>query len=152
MADNTILTGFDADNFRDKIRQTMLMGLPNVSADKPTFYFREVKTWPAGTVTDTEGSPLDPRIQPTITSPEPVQVPCAVEFKTTRNDDEGLAGSFHDTAATLTILDVDWELIKDAIEVTLNGERYYISYESPVIALGPVDVHTVHVFPVQEAR
>lgn len=141
------ISGFDVDAFRTNIHFVMNLGLPQAEVDRPTFYFRQVKSYPPGTRVDTEGSPLDPRIEVTVTSPDPVQVPCAVEFEPTTQDSEGLVGTFRNTRATLTVLDVDYELIKEAIEVSLGQVRYNISYQSPPVGLGPATVYTLHCFP-----
>lgn len=152
MADSPILTGFDPDAFRTNITNTMIMGLPEDPTLQPTFYFRAVKTYPAGTLLDTEGSPLDPRIEATVTAPDPVQVPCAVEYTANSTDQETLIGTFKTGRAKLTLLDVAYELVKDAIEVSLGEVRYNITFQEPPIGLGPVTVYQLHVFPKNEDR
>jgi hypothetical protein len=148
MADT--IPGFDPDVFRTNIHFAMNMGLPQDTAQRPTFHFKATKTFPAGTLLDSEGTPLDPRVPATISAPDPVQVPCAVEFQTTRNDDESLVGTFRQTAASLTLLDVDYDLVKDAIEVALNGVRFNIGYAEPPIGMGTVTIYTLHCFPKGE--
>jgi len=150
MADT--VPGLDPAVFREKITFAMNMGLPQNEADRPTFYFRSVKTYPPNTVLDSEGTPLDPRIAATVTTPDPVQVPCAVEFQATRNDDESLVGTFRQVTATLTLLDTDWEQVKDAIEVALGGVRYNISYLEPPLGMGTVTIYRIHCFPKGEDR
>lgn len=146
------IPGFDPDVFRANIHFAMNMGLPSDVTERPTFYFRAVRTYPPGTLVDSEGTPLDPTVKATTTAPDPVQVPCAVEFQTTRNDDESLVGTFRQTAAALTLLDVDYDLIKDAIEVSLGGNRFVISYQEPPIGMGDVTVYRLHCFPKGENR
>lgn len=146
------IAGFDADQFRTSIHFAMNLGLPEDVSERPTFYFRQVKTYPTGTRVDTEGTPLDPRIKVTITAPDPVQVPCAVEFQPTASDAEGLVGTFRNTHATLTLLDVDYEVIEDAIEVSLGNVRYNISYQSPPIGLGTATIYTLHCFPKSDGN
>lgn len=130
----------------------MQLGLPQEAKDRPTFYFRQTKTFPAGTVTDTEGVPLDPRIAATVTAPDPVQVPCAVEFSATSSDGETLVGTFRETHLTLTLLDVDFAQVKDAIEVAVGQVRYNIGYMAPPIGLGTATVYQLHCFPKGEDR
>lgn len=146
------IPGLDPQVFRDNIHFAMNMGLPPDPAQRPTFHFRAVKTYPAGTLLDSEGTPLDPRVAATISAPDPVQVPCAVEFQTTRNDDESLVGTFRQTAASITLLDVDYDVVKDAIEVALNGNRFNIGYLEPPIGMGEVTVYILHCFPKGEDR
>lgn len=147
------LPGFDPAVFRDRIRFAMNMGLPQTLADRPTFYFRAVRTFPVGTRLDSEGSPLDPRIAPVSTAaPNPVQVPCAVEFKADNSDNETIVGTFRDTTATLTLLDVDYALVADAIEVALGQQRYNIGYAAPPLGLGQATVYQLFCFPKGEDR
>lgn len=152
MADTPLLTGFDPDNFRTVISETMTMGLPVATELQPTFYFRPVKTYPHGTLLDTEGSPLDPRIQATVSTPDPVQVPCAVEYTSSTTDEETWVGTFRTGRARLTLLDIHYEQIQDAIEVSLGGARYNIVFQEPPVGLGTVTVYFLHVFPKNEDR
>lgn len=149
---DVVLPGFDPAVFRDRITFAMNMGLPENEVDRPTFYFRSVKSYPPGTVLDSEGTPLDPRIEATVLVPDPVQVPCAVEFQATRNDGESLVGTFRQVTATLTLLDTAWELVKDAIEVALGGARYNISFLEPPLGMSSVTVYRLHCFPKGEDR
>jgi hypothetical protein len=142
------LAGFNADTFRTQITNTMIMGLPSDPALQPKFYFRSTSTYATGTLVDAEGKPIDPRIKPTATSAAaPVMVPCAVEFTPDNSNDEGLAGTFWATRAVLTLLDVHYTQVKDAIEVDLGGRRYLVSYLEPPVGLGPVTVYRLHCFP-----
>lgn len=146
------ISGFSVDQFRTNIHFAMNLGLPQDAADRPTFYFRPVKSYPVGTRVDSEGTPLDPRIEVTVTSPDPVQVPCAVEFEPTSSDSEGLVGTFRNTRLTLTVLDVDYEQIKDAIEVGVGRVRYNVSYQSPPLGLGTATIYTLHCFPKSDGN
>lgn len=145
MADSPILQGFDPDAFRTNIANTMLMGLPVPDDEKPTFYFPVVLTYPENTLLDTEGKPIDPRIKPTRTAPDPVQIPCAVEFSTDTTNETGLAGTLWQTRATLTILDIHYAEVKEAIEVDLAGRRYLVQ-EMTNVGLGSVTVYTLTCF------
>lgn len=150
MAD--LVPGFDPQVFRDNIHFAMQLGLPQKTEDRPTFYFREVRSFPVGTVLDSEGSPLDPRIAPVVTTTPPVQVPCAVEFQADGTDNQGLVGTFRDSKVTLTLLDVDFEKVRDAIEVALGQVKYNISFLAPPIGLGQATVYQLHCFPKGEDR
>lgn len=130
----------------------MQLGLPQNVEDRPTFYFREVHTFPLGTLLDSEGTPLDPRIAAVVTSPDPVQVPCAVEFAPDRTDNETIVGTFRDTKVTLTILDVDFALVQDAIEVAIGKKRYNISDIAPPLGMGTATVYQLLCFPKGEDR
>jgi hypothetical protein len=140
------LAGFNPDLFRTNITNTMVMGLPVPDDLKPTFYFRSVSTYPDGTILDTSGKPIDPRIAPTTTpAKQPVQVPCAVEFAPDITDNENLGGTFWTNRATVTVLDTQWGQIEGAIEVDLSGRRYLIQ-QVFTVGLGLVTVYQLQCF------
>lgn len=139
------LVGFDPDVFRTNIRNTMIMGLPVPTNERPTFYFPEVLTYASGTLLDSEGRPIDPRVKPTRTSPAPVQVPCAVEFASDTTNDQNLAGTFWQSRASLTLLDTEYAQVVDAIEVDLATRRYLIQ-EMTEVGLSTVTVYTLLCF------
>lgn len=140
------LAGFDQDAFRSIIQSTMTMGLPVPTNLQPTFYFEQTYSYPAGTVMDPEGKPIDPRVKATATATtDPVQVPCAVEFSTDDTNNEGPAGTFWTDRAVLTLLDVDYAKVAQAREVDLSGQRYLIQ-KMKAIGLGPVTVYQLQVF------
>jgi hypothetical protein len=145
MADSPILEGFDADEFRTNIANTMIMGLPVPLDERPTFYFPETLTYPEGTLLDTEGKPIDARIKPVRTAPDPVQIPCAVEFSPDTTNETGLVGNFWQTRAALTVLDIHYAKVREAIEVDLAGRRYLIQ-EMQNVGLGSVTVYTLICF------
>ena len=63
---------------RDNLRATMVMGLPEIETDRPTFYFDDDKTW---TREDMEGSPWDWTATPVSNvQKSPIQVLCAYEY------------------------------------------------------------------------
>lgn len=136
------LAGFDPDVFRTNIVNTMIMGLPVPDDLKPTFHFRSTSAYPTGTVLDATGKAIDPRVKPTVTAPHPIQVPCAVEWAMDTSNDTTLVGTFWTDRANVTILDTQYELVKDAIEVDLSGKRYLIQQMTSV-GLGTVTVYTL---------
>lgn len=131
---------FDPDAFRTAIQNTMNMGLPTTTSEQPTFHFAKVKSYPVGTALDEDGLPFDPTITPSVSTPPSKRVPCAVEF-TPVNSDELPIGTLRKTRATLTLLDEDYKKVKDAIEVSLGGDRYIISYVEPPLGLFEVSVY-----------
>lgn len=147
---------FDATEFRDAIEFAMTMGLPEDTDERPTFHFKAVRAYEdrngnpvVDPRVDQDGNPIDPNIRVTTTPPDPVQIPCAVEFDTARPDERPV-GSFKSTKASITILDVHWPQVEDAIEVELGGDRYAISYERPPNGLFEATVHTVECFAIAE--
>lgn len=133
--------GFNAAEFRDGIKLAMNMGLPGVVTDRPTFHFKTVRSYPAGTRLNAEGEPFDPNTPILITEPPPVQIPCAVEVAQV-TPEELPVGPFRQVKATITILDEQWPQVKDAYEVSLGGSRYVVSYTPPPVGLFDVTVYT----------
>lgn len=140
------LTGFDPDLFRANILNTMIMGLPVAANEQPTFHFPSVASYPTGTLTDSEGRPIDPRIKPTSRATQaPLQVPCAVEFTAALSDVTGLVGTHWESRAIVTLLDTQYALVQAAIEVDLATRRYLIQ-EMTEVGLGPVTVYQLVCF------
>lgn len=140
------LAGFDPAAFRTNITATMVMGLPNDNNLKPTFYFRETSSYPAGTRLDSSGKPIDPRISATVTpSHAPVQVPCAVEYQQDTSNNSTIVGTLWTDRAIVTLLDTHYAEIADAIEVDLSGKRYLIQQMTSV-GLGTVTVYQLQCY------
>lgn len=139
------LAGFNPDAFRTSITNTMIMGLPNDEALKPTFHFRSSSTYPVDTVLDATGKPIDPRVHATVVAPDPVKVPCTVEFTLDTTNDGTLVGTFWTDRALVTVLDTHYALVQDAIEVDLSGKRYLIQQMTSV-GLGEVTVYQLQCF------
>jgi hypothetical protein len=135
--------GFDADAFRAAIRNTMLMGLPSSVPDTVTFTWKESRTY--NVARDSTGTPFARTAVPTSTTQHAdVQVPVAVEFQQTNQVSGTGAGRFDAASAKITVLDVDYELIKDADYVLLGGDKYEIEYTAPPVGLFTVDVFTLY--------
>lgn len=141
--------GFDAVAFRDGVHLAMNMGLPGKVEDRPTFHFKTVRSYPAGTRLNAEGEPFNPDTPIIITEPTPVQIPCAVEVGNATAD-EMPVGPFRRVKATITILDTEWDAVKDAYEVSLGGSRYVISYTPPPNGLFDVTIYSFVCFAKAE--
>lgn len=124
--------GFSASEFKDAIHFAMNMGLPNADSEKATFYWNTTRTFDKK---DSAGRPLALKAVPlTTVEKDPVQIPVAVEYARTGiggTDGTG-AGSFDGSRATLTILDEDYESVRDADYVSLGGDRYNIDFTTSV--------------------
>ncbi len=124
--DSTFGAGFDADNFRSVITQTMLMGAPNKEEHQATFYFEGKAEY---AVTDPTGLPYD--LSASVVSSDglrdPVTATCAVEF-VDRASTITPVGTFDSPRATLTMLDNEYALIEGATAVKLGGDMYDIRY------------------------
>lgn len=135
----------DAEDFRSAIRDTMQMGLPQDRGLRPTFHFPATITYPAGTILDSEGRPIDPRIKGAPNQKDAKQPPCTVDYAPDTTNEGGLVGTNWDGRAVVTILDVDYELVADAIEVDLSAKRYLIQ-ERTTVGLGSCTVYQLRCF------
>jgi hypothetical protein len=141
---------FDPAAFRDGIRFAMRLGAPVNVEDRPTFRFRRTRSYPPGTPLDQNGQPLDPTATPITVTPTPVQVDCAVEFSDVRPD-ELPAASLRPTKVVITLLDTDYELVKNATEVLLGGDRYLLMYRRPPMAIFDAGVHQIIGYAISES-
>jgi hypothetical protein len=143
---------FDAPMVREALRFAMRMGSPNRVLDKATFHFKQEPTWvmvvdgedvaiPTPRL-DQDGNPFRSDVFLRENGRSPVVLDeVAVEFSIA-TPEELPVGNFKQTRVELTVLDEEWMGIKDAREVTLQGgDRYFISYEKPVVGLFEMDVH-----------
>jgi hypothetical protein len=141
---------FDPVEFRTNIRAAMVMGTPNMVADRPTFHFVDTRVY-AGA--DLEGSPFDWEATATGEAPpEPVQVACAVESIGQGEASEGTnIGTFDMNRARLYILDEDWAAVQDFVTVWLSGSEYIRVKQLPILTLFEVDVHCVEIHARDES-
>lgn len=136
-------SGFNADAFRTAIRNTMVMGLPNATLEKPTFRWNTERTY---AIEDPQDNPYSWDAAPvTVTAHADVQVPVAVEFaaRPAGSQDTSI-GQFDATRVTLTVLDVDYALIEGADIVLLGGNTYDIQFVGPPIGLFEVTVYSIY--------
>lgn len=139
-------SSFDADEFRQNIRDTMLMGLTGTAADRPKFIFNATETYTVGEELDDSGTPYDLTVAPTVAGTPAKQVLCAVEWVSGKNTstDGSTLGDFEEGDLILTLLDVDYTQIKGADHVELDGTRYEIRYVQPSVGLFDVTVYQLH--------
>lgn len=139
---------FPSDEFRSAILNTMVMGSPNKTVDKPTFYWNTDKTY---TVQDRNKKPYTlGSVEPVEdNTPDPVVATVAVEY-VQRNPALTGMGDFDKSRAILTILDEEYQKIEGADWVTLGGDKYEIKYVT-VDGLFDVDVYTMHVTAIEES-
>lgn len=142
--------GFDAALFRSAIRSTMTMAAPNASEDRATFRWSPAKTY----------NPQDPAHFPYTWTETPatdvehadVQVPVAVEFSARPAASQQTAvGEIDASRAILTVLDVDYELVRGADLVLLGQNTYDVEFVAPPIALFDVDVYQIYTIARDES-
>ncbi len=141
----------DAAEFESLVTDVMVLGLPNLTADKPTFYWDTDKTF---TKASPDGRPLDFTATPATsgTPQDPVQVPCAVELLDSSGSViETPVGNFNADQARLTFFADAYELVADFDWCTLGDNRYNWDKRLPTLALGLVDVIQVLVVAPDEA-
>lgn len=144
---------FDATGFRDAIRATMMMGFSTSTPEWPTFYFNPSGyTYPAGTTLDETGRPYDLSVMATPTVLSSLTVPCAIEWGSGKTVDYKIeaVGDFQNGDMVLTLLDVDYTLVKTADYVMMGTQRYEIRFLEPQIGLFDVSVYRMHCRAIQE--
>lgn len=134
---------FNADEFRSAIRATMTMGLPNKVEERATFRWIVRKDWAQE---DSGGVPFDLTSTPTRVEEHPdVQIPIAWAFSARPAQSVSTEmGEFDLGRVEMTILDVDYELVRGAELVVLGGNIYEIAFVAPPVGLFDVTVYTVY--------
>jgi hypothetical protein len=132
--------GFDAAEFRDGIHFAMNMGAPIATTDQVKFYFAPDPTT-TGSV-DATGMPFDPTTTPTAVTPDPITVPCAVEYDRQEGEHDRV-GFVVPSRLRILLLDVDYERVKECSYIVHGGDRYDLRYEEPPLGLFDVGVHTM---------
>jgi hypothetical protein len=129
---------FNGDRFRNAIRFVFEM---ETDADQQImFHFTDVVHFVGPS--DGDAVPFNPAEAITRTTHAPVTAPCDVEFVQT-SDVSTAFGVVIPTKLQVTLLDEDYETIKDATFATIGGERYIRDYERPSSALFDVALHII---------
>lgn len=135
--------GFNSAQVIAGLHKAMGFGEPTRVGDKATFYFPVSYDWPPGTVLDEDGVPFDPTVMPvTNTVKAPLKVYCAVEYFD-RADKSETFGVFRPTRIEITLLDAEYQQVKDFAYVEAGGDKYVRRSVEPPVALGSIDVWTV---------
>ena len=132
---------FNAAEFREAIQFAMTMGAAVDAGERASFHFPSqlVYTAPA----DGEDVPFDPAATVTSNTPDPVQVNCAIDYFDAENQPTSF-GLLSPTRLTITLLDEDYELVKDASYVVVHGDRYNYRRTEPPAGLFDVGIYTMH--------
>lgn len=134
--------GFDANAFRDNIHFAMQMGAPPEADQQATFHFPSTLVY-TGTA-DAEDVPFDPTTTVTRTTPDPVKVPCAVEYYDSTGQLLDGFGIHQPSRVKVTLLDSDYILVKDADRVVIGGDTYYFRRTEPPSGLFDVGLYVLH--------
>lgn len=144
---------FNADEFRENIRATMIMGLTNNTAGQPKFIFPPTsESYAAGEELDTSGVAYDLAVEPTVVVKDPIQVPCALRWTSggATQPDGSRVGDFEEADIVCTIMDEEYEQVKGAHRVEIDGTEYEIRFTEPSIGLFNVTVYQLHLFTVNQ--
>lgn len=132
---------FNEARVLEGLKKAMGFGEPTRAEDKVTFYFNAPST-PVGGV-DEEGVPFDPSDRTTNTREgETKVVDCVVEYQDRAPQTETF-GVYIPARVILTLLDPDWQQVKDFSYVKAGGDIYHRSTVEPPVALGSIDVWSV---------
>lgn len=140
--------GFNASEVFDGLYQAMAFGAPNDADAQATFFKQPVLN--VDSSTDDEGVPFDPDVNIDRT-PVSVKRPCAIEYIDAA-DQIGNFGVRQPSKIKVTLLGPDYDAIRGSDDddqalfsyMTVAGQKYLYSKEEPVVALGTIDVHTIH--------
>lgn len=133
--------GFDASKIITGLHKAMDFGAATRAADKAAFY-TVTRTVPEDTVVDEDGIPYDPSVTVTVTRTSKV-VACAIEY-TDRTDKFENFGVVNPSRIKITLLDPDYQQVKGFEYVVVGADKYIYRLTEPPVALGSIDVWTVH--------
>jgi hypothetical protein len=141
------IANIPADDLRESLRRTMVMGMPETVADRPTFYFEGEQTYADA---DLEGSPWDWTDTPSSdTAKDPAQVLCAYEFFSPLGRQGAFlteVGEFNPTTVVLTMFEDEFNTIYGFTYCTIgpSDQRWYFRFFKPSVGLGTLTVYQVH--------
>lgn len=136
------------DFVQDRLRETMVFGLPIADADKPTFYFERQVSWADQ---DSEDKPWDWTAAPaTDTTAAPTQPICTFEFFSPLGRSGAQyseVGDFYPSTVVITFVSEDDFLEAYGSTYVTIGPRatkWYFRYWKPELALGNMPVFQAH--------
>jgi hypothetical protein len=134
-------------NVQTALRQTMVLGLPEDDALKPTFYFDRQVTWADY---DVENRPWDWTAAPaTDTTAVPVKPICAVEFFSPLGRSGAQfseVGDFFPSTVIVTFTEPDYLIARDSAYVIIGPEqtKWWFRYWKPAAGLGNLTIYQAH--------
>lgn len=127
--------------FRTGIRFVYNMAAPPLTDEQATFYFPSTLVY--NSPVDGDNVPFDPNATVTRTVPDPVRVPCGVEFK----DASGNVipfGEMIPAKVAITLLDEDYTKVSGASYVAVRGVKYDYTHTDPPSGLFDVGLYTMN--------
>lgn len=150
--------GFDSiatlnvDDIREKLRRTMVMGLPNVEADRPTFFFQRDMVWADH---DREENPwvwTDAPISDTTQAT--IQPICAYEFYSPLGRQGSFiteVGEFNPTTVVFSLFEDEYEAVQGFSYATIgpmdpegNYRKWFFRYWRPASGLDGLTLYQIH--------
>lgn len=128
-----------AGRFTEGIHFAMEMGASPDEDEQATFHFPPVLVYD-GEARDASGVPFDPTKTVTEQRPDPVRVPCAVEYYDERGQMTTLA-DIHSTRVKITLLGEDYEKVKGTSFVICGGDKYIYRRTQPPSGLFEVGLY-----------
>jgi len=131
---------FDKAAILKGLYTAMEFGAPTRVSDRATFFtYIEEGTEPR----DDDGVPFNSTTR-RARVPKSTQVPVAIEF-IDKTDQQETFGYVQATRVKITLLDPDYQKVKGFNYVVIGGDKYNYRITEPPVALGAIDVWTVHV-------
>lgn len=134
-------------NVEEALRQTMVLGLPAVESERPTFYFEKEVSWIEH---DAEGNPWDWTTAPdTESQKDAVQPVCAYEFHSPLGRSGAQhteVGDFFPSSLIVTLTETDLPDVVDASYVVVGPAttRWWFRYFHPALGLGGLTIYQAH--------
>lgn len=141
------IANIPVDDLQEKLRRTMVLGLPVEDEEKPTFIFERQVSWVRH---DHEGSPWNWAAAPlSLTTKGAVQPICAYEFFSPLGRQGGFpteVGDFNPTTVVFTMFEDEYNEVIDSSYATVgpSGHRWYFRFWRPSYGLGGMTVYSVH--------
>ena len=140
------IANIPTDALRETLRRTMVMGLPENTAEQPTFFFEGKQDY---ALEDLEGSPWDWTATPTAdTSGPSKQVLCAYEFFSPLGRQGSFlteVGEFNPTTVVFTMFEDEFAETYGFTYATIgpSGQKWYFRHYRPAIGLNDLTVYQV---------
>ena len=134
---------FNAAEFREGIRLAMVMGEPPITDEQVLFHFEPQLVYVGGGKVDADGVPFDPNATVQRVTPPAVHVHCAIEYVDVESVPTNV-GYIAPTKIKITLLDEDYEKVKNTTHVTIAGDVYRYRRTEPPTGLFDVGLYALH--------
>lgn len=139
--------GGASDAFRDGIRFAMEMGAAPEETRQATFFFPSqlifVDAADEDARVDQAGVPFDPSVPVRRETPDPVRVPCAIEYYDANGVQVGELGIVAPTSVKVLLLDQEHAKVEGCERVVIDGDEYWYRKTQPPMGLFDVGIFEV---------